>query len=242
MGSPGSRLVEMPSELLTQNGWAVLHLFLKMHSSTLIDAGKLKDAIGELRSNGGQVVIVSTLGHKSDICLMAISPEIVGLRKFQSSVVSSGAVLADSYFSLTEVSEYASGIPEEMKEARLHPNLPPESKRAWCFYPMSKRRNPGANWYLLDYDIREGLMRGHGKTGRQFAGRVLQLVTGSTGIDDFEWGVTLFANNMEDIKDVVYQMRYDEASAIYGEFGTFITGVVVDTVDEALELLNWVSK
>ena len=69
-------------------------------------------------------------------------------------------------------------------------------------------------------------MRGHGATGRTFAGRILQLITGSTGLDDFEWGVTLFGVHPDDLKDVVYTMRYDEASAIYAEFGPFYTGVV----------------
>ena len=91
---------------------------------------------------------------------------------------------------------------------------------------MSKRRNVDQNWYALPYEEREQLMRGHGATGRTFAGRILQLITGSTGLDDYEWGVTLFGVHPDDLKDVVYTMRYDEASAIYAEFGPFYTGVV----------------
>ena len=117
-------------------------------------------------------------------------------------------------------------MPEELKQARLYPQLPPEGKPAFCFYPMSKRRAPGQNWFTLPYDERKELMYGHGKTGRTFAGRVLQVVTGSTGVDDWEWGVTLFAVHPDDLKEVVYTMRFDEASAIYAEFGTFVTGMV----------------
>jgi chlorite dismutase len=91
---------------------------------------------------------------------------------------------------------------------------------------MSKRRGDVHNWYELPYDDRERLMLGHGGVGRTFAGRVLQLVTGSTGVDDFEWGVTLFAVHPDDLKDCVHTMRYDEASARYAEFGPFVTGVV----------------
>jgi chlorite dismutase len=121
-----------------------------------------------------------------------------------------------------------------MKQARLHPKLPPEGKRAWCFYPMSKRRGDVNNWYSLPYDVRDELMRGHGAVGRTFAGRIVQLITGSAGLDDYEWGVTLFAVRPDDLKDVVYTMRFDEASALFAEFGPFYTGVI-GTPDEVLD-------
>jgi chlorite dismutase len=123
-----------------------------------------------------------------------------------------------------------------MKQTRMYPQLPPEGKRAWCFYPMSKRRNPTQNWYTLPYDEREALMHGHGKVGRTFAGRILQLITGSTGLDDYEWGVTLFGVHPDDLKDVVYTMRFDEGSAIYAEFGPFYTGFVAP-IDELVREL-----
>ncbi len=113
-----------------------------------------------------------------------------------------------------------------MKQDRLYPQLPPEGKPAWCFYPMSKRRNPGQNWFTTDFDRRKELMHEHGASGRKFAGRLVQLITASTGIDDYEWGVTLFAQYPDDLKEVVYTMRYDEASAVYAEFGPFYTGLV----------------
>jgi chlorite dismutase len=96
---------------------------------------------------------------------------------------------------------------------------------------MSKRRQPQQNWFTLPYDERDELMREHGRSGRTFAGRVLQLITGSAGLDDHEWGVTLFAVHPDDLKEVVYTMRFDRASAIYAEFGRFYTGVVTP-VDE----------
>ena len=95
-----------------------------------------------------------------------------------------------------------------------------------CFYPMSKRRLPEQNWYALPYEDRKALMMEHGASGRRFAGRILQLITGSTGVDDYEWGVTLFAETPDDLKEVVYTMRFDRASAEYAEFGPFYSGVV----------------
>jgi hydrogen peroxide-dependent heme synthase len=103
---------------------------------------------------------------------------------------------------------------------RLEPNLPD-----WpvvCFYPMSKRRaGAGQNWYALDFASRKKLMGGHARVGRQYAGRVLQLITGSIGLDDMEWGVTLFSRTTSEIKAIVYDMRFDEVSAQYAEFGEF---------------------
>jgi chlorite dismutase len=123
-------------------------------------------------------------------------------------------------------------MPEEMKQARLYPRLPPAGMEAMCFYPMSKRRAPGAeNWYALSYQDRLDLMKGHGAAGREFRNRVLQVVTGSTGLDDWEWGVTLFGVHPDDLKDCVYSMRFDPASTHYGEFGPFYAGIVGDAED-----------
>src|SRR5439155_17619751 len=84
-----------------------------------------------------------------------------------------------------------------------------------------KRRNAADNWYQLDFGTRKKLMSGHARVGRKFAGRVSQLITGSTGIDDWEWGVTLMAHQVDALKEIVYEMRFDEVSARYGEFGPF---------------------
>ena len=189
------------------------------------------------QADNHQVISVGILGHKADLGFMALGPDLWRLRRLQSDLTAAGLELVDSYVSLTEVSEYAKGVPEELKQMRLFPQLPPEGKTAWCFYPMSKRRNVGQNWYTLPYDERNQLMRGHGKTGRTFAGRVLQLITGSTGLDDWEWGVTLFAERPDDLKEVVYTMRFDEASATYAEFGPFFTGLVAP-IDELLTELG----
>jgi hydrogen peroxide-dependent heme synthase len=212
-------------------GLGVLHLFCKVtplaEADAILTAARVLVAPGhEIEAGSHQLVPAALLGHKADLCLMAVGPDLWRLRTFQTEVEAGGLSVVDSYLSLTEVSEYAKGMPDERKQARLYPQLPPEGKQAFCFYPMSKRRGEKDNWYLLPYEDREKLMFGHGATGRTFAGRVLQLVTGSTGIDDFEWGVTLFAVHPDDLKDCVYTMRYDEASSRFAEFGQFYTGMV----------------
>jgi len=205
-------------------GMAVLHLF--GHPAAEFDGQAVVSAVKDAQGRGVQVVSVSMLGHKADVAFMAVASDMRELRKFQTAVQTAGVFITDSYVSITELSEYAANVPEEMKTARLYPQLPPAGKNAWCFYPMSKRRDPENNWYTLPFDKRSELMAEHGKSGRAFAGRVIQLVTASAGFDDFEWGVTLFAVNPDDLKDVVYTMRFDEASAVYAEFGAFYVGMV----------------
>jgi chlorite dismutase len=203
---------------------AVLHLF--GHPAAEFDGQAVISAVKNAQGRGVQVVSVSMLGHKADVAFMAVASDMRELRTFQTAVQNAGVFITDSYVSITELSEYAANVPEEMKTARLYPQLPPAGKNAWCFYPMSKRRDPENNWFTLPFEKRSELMAEHGKSGRAFAGRVIQLVTASAGFDDFEWGVTLFAVNPDDLKDVVYTMRFDEASAVYAEFGAFYVGMV----------------
>jgi chlorite dismutase len=214
----------MSEPMSTSVGMAVLHLF--GHPAAEFDGQAVISAVRDAQGRGVQVVSVSMLGHKADVAFMAVAADMRELRKFQTAVQTAGVFITDSYVSITELSEYAANVPEEMKTARLYPQLPPAGKNAWCFYPMSKRRDPENNWFTLPFDKRSELMGEHGKSGRAFAGRVIQLVTASAGFDDFEWGVTLFAVNPDDLKDVVYTMRFDEASAVYAEFGAFYVGMV----------------
>ena len=213
-------------------GLNVVHLFC--HPDGPVDAGAVRKAVDEAAEKGLQVVTAAIIGAKADTCFMVLGEDLWDLRRFQSKIQAAGLRVAESYVSVTEVSEYAGGMPEKMLNDRLFPVLPPEGMPAFCFYPMSKRRGDQHNWYALPYEERESLMRQHGQSGRNFRGRVLQVVTGSTGLDDWEWGVTLFAVHVDDLKDCVYTMRYDEASTLYGEFGAFYTGIV-GTLDEVLD-------
>src|SRR5450631_3839898 len=158
-----------------------------------------------------------------------------------------------SYLSLTEESEYVTTDEEYAETLVKEQNLKPDSEKfaeamnafrerikhyrqdrvyptlpdwpAVCFYNMNKRRGEQRNWYALPYADRRQLMKGHAAVGRQYAGKIKQLITGSTGLDDAEWGVTLFARDTFQIKAIVYQMRFDEVSAVYGDFGEFYLGL-----------------
>ncbi|CAG4918077.1 MULTISPECIES: chlorite dismutase family protein [Acidithrix] len=209
-----------------KEGWSVLHLFCK--GTANLDFASVMVAHKSAVADGYQIIPFGLLGHKAQIGFLALGPSFVRLKEFQRDLERSGLSVVDSYVSMTEVSEYASGMPKDRKEPRLHPLLPPSGMYNICFYGMSKKRGEKDNWYSLSYEERERMMFGHGASGRAFAGRVVQLVTGSTGVDDYEWGVTLFGARPDDLKEVVYTMRFDEASALYGEFGPFYTGVIGD--------------
>jgi hydrogen peroxide-dependent heme synthase len=114
--------------------------------------------------------------------------------------------------------------------SRLYPEVQ-DGMRYISFYPMTKRRSHPDNWYSLPVAERNRLMREHGMTGRKYGGRVFQVITGSVGFDDWEWGVTLFARDPLEFKRIVTEMRYDEASTRYGEFGEFFTGIRIEDAD-----------
>lgn len=118
---------------------------------------------------------------------------------------------------------------EKYQQMRLDPDVP-EMKYV-TFYPMAKRRNPEQNWYQLPRDERAEMMSSHGKIGRQYAGEVQQIITSCVGLDDWEWGVTLYADDAKKFKQLIYEMRFDEVSATYSEFGPFYTGFSIDPED-----------
>lgn len=124
-----------------------------------------------------------------------------------------------------KVKAYAARL-EGMNRQRLTPEFPPY--QSCCFYPMNKKREVGENWFLTPKEERNRLMGEHARSGMAFAGRVSQLITVGIGLDDWEWGVTLWGSNPEYLKDIVYQMRFDEASARYAEFGPFLVGYICD--------------
>ena len=218
-----------------ETGVCVLHLFC--HVGPDVDTAAAITAVEQATAAECQVVTASMLGHRCDLGVMAICSDLTVLRRLQSGLRAAGVCPTTSYLSITDVSEYAKGLPPEALQDRLYPQLPPEGKPAFCFYPMSKARAGHANWYATPFDERTEMMMEHGKSGRNFAGRIVQLVTASTGLDSHEWGVTLFAVNLETIKDVVYTMRFDRGSALYGEFGDFFIGYLApigDAVSDAL--------
>src|SRR6266542_230600 len=202
-----------------------------------------------------QLLTLSVVTPKADLGFMLITPDLQAANKIdkQLSLSLGPDVLSPvySYLSLTEESEYITTDeeytqsldpetrkdPAKLEEAlntfrdrmkhyrqeRVYPTLPD-----WpivCFYNMNKRRGEQRNWYALPFEERRKLMKGHANVGRQYAGKVKQLITGSTGLDDAEWGVTLFAHDTFQIKAIVYKMRFDRVSAEYADFGEFFIGI-----------------
>ncbi|WP_331235712.1 heme-binding protein [Natronorarus salvus] len=202
----------------------------------------LGDALGFLTEQSdadGEFAIFSVLGHKADLLLLSLRPSIADLdtasREFERTTFAEFTEPVYSYLSVTEASGYTEasadyfdpnaeadpGLKRYM-DSRIDPELP--ETEFVCFYPMDKRRDPEYNWYDLPFSERAEMMESHGEVGKGYAGRVKQVITGSIGFDDWEWGVTLFSDEMTDIKELITEMRYDPVSSRYAEFGPFYVG------------------
>lgn len=192
----------------------------------------------------GSSALFAMLGHKSDLMFIHLRPSVEELgaveRAFARTALADLTEPTYSYLSVTELSLYeaaargGSADPEElMKSAfvqkRLKPVVP--DMPYVCFYPMNKRRGETVNWYTADYEERRTMMRQHATTGRKYHDKVQQMITGSMGLDDWEWGVTLYATDSLAIKKLVYEMRFDEVTAKYGEFGPFQVGTRVHSAN-----------
>lgn len=227
----------------TLDGWYCLHDFRTIDWTTwkMLSSDERQGIISEFlglvekwnktQSNKeGSHALYTIVGQKADFMMMFVRPTMEELNEieteFNKSKLAEYTVPSHSYVSVVELSNYlpAGENPYENPEirARLYPILP-KAKHV-CFYPMDKRRQGNDNWYMLPMDERRKMMRSHGMIGRQYAGKVKQIITGSVGFDDYEWGVTLFSDDVLQFKKLVYEMRFDEVSARYGEFGTFFVG------------------
>jgi hydrogen peroxide-dependent heme synthase len=207
------------------------------------------------RHAGGQSAMYSLLGHKGDLMLVHFRNSLEELSNTEGmlsrlrffdyleattsyvSVVELGLYesTVKTYESLIEKGiapnspEWAAGVEEvlsrqrEAMRSRLYPEFP-ESKYA-CFYPMDRKRGEAINWYTLPIEERQRQMHEHGLIGRRYAGTVKQIISGSIGMDDWEWGVDLFADDPVVFKKLIYEMRFDEVSAVYAAFGSFYVGV-----------------
>ncbi|EKN62995.1 hypothetical protein M670_02066 [Schinkia azotoformans MEV2011] len=181
----------------------------------------------------GSHALYTIVGQKADFMLMILRPTMEELNElettFNKTKFAEYLLPAHSYVSVVELSNYlpSDQDPYQSPEvlARLYPILPKTNHI--CFYPMDKRRQGNDNWYMLSMEERSSMMRSHGMIGRQYAGKVKQIITGSVGFDDWEWGVTLFADDVLQFKKLVYEMRFDEVSAKYGEFGSFFVGNIL---------------
>ena len=163
----------------------------------------------------------------SFVSLTEVSEYVLTVEQYATRLVEEGEI-AGSPSHQAKVRGYASRE-DAMRRARMEPDLPPWPNA--CFYPMNKKREVGENWFTLPFTERSRLMAEHGRTGMSFGGRVTQLITVSVGLDDWEWGVTLWARRPDFLKEIVYTMRFDEASARYAEFGPFYTGYVAPAAE-----------
>ena len=238
----------------TLEGWYALHDLRRLdrrawlsaspetREKALAEARDLLDAFARVDdAPEGRSITYAVLGHKADVLLFHLRPEVSQLaaleQAFDRSLLGSMTTRPYSYLSVIEISRHGApgGTAENIEnspyiQSRLRPGIPDHS-RFICFYPMNKKRNLSDNWYSLSQDERASYMREHGRTGRRYAGKVTQIVTGSMGLDDWEWGVTLFSDDPLQFKKLVYEMRFDEVSARFGEFGPFYVGERVETND-----------
>ncbi len=219
------------------------------------------------REAGGQSAAFSLLGHKGDLILVHFRRSFDELNKVERRLAGLGLwdylEPTSSYLSVVELGLYESSLktyatlaergiapfsPEwtaaieevmarqrEAMAPRLFPDMPPH--KYLCFYPMDRKRGELKNWYRLPMAERQRQMHEHGMVGRRYAGEVKQVISGSIGFDDWEWGVDLFADDPLVFKKLIYEMRFDEVSADYALFGTFYVGIRC----QAADLANWLN-
>ncbi len=182
-----------------------------------------------------QRLMASTLGPAlvptySFVSITEVSEYVPTVEQYAKKLVAEGDA-EGSPAHAAKLKAYADRLPM-MNRQRLTPEFPPYP--ATCFYPMNKKRKVGENWFTLKFDERNKMMAEHAKSGMTFAGKVQQLITVGVGLDDWEWGVTLWAKNPQFLTEIVYRMRFDEASARFAEFGPFYTSYIT-TPAEMLE-------
>ena len=236
----------------TEEGWYAFHDLRTVDWDAWRDAPErvreraLEDVVAHLQSaeavadaDAGDSALYGIVGHKADLMIVHLRPTLADTerleREFERTEFAQFTEQSYSYVSVTEASGYTerareyfdgevdddSGLAQYI-QSRLHPEIP-DSEHV-SFYPMSKRRDPQQNWYDLPFEERAEHMASHGDIGRDYAGRVSQMITGSVGIDDWEWGVTLWADDMTDVKELLYEMRFDPSSSKFAEFGPFYVG------------------
>lgn len=243
----------LPPYPLTIEGSCLLHSMFRFRPHAPESA--VHAVTAALEAMGPQSALFSVLGHKADILLVHFRPSFAELSELETTLHRAGlAEIAEpttSYVSVVELGLYEStgkvygelaskdiaphsadwdaGVKETMDRqrtamaSRLYPEIP--ASPYVCFYPMDRRRGESHNWYSVPMAERARMMHEHGLNGRRYAGKVRQIISGSIGFDDWEWAVDLFAEEPLDFKRLIYEMRFDEVSAVYAEFGPFYLGV-----------------
>jgi chlorite dismutase len=223
-------------------------------------AAEAADALGKMAGSA----VYSLLGHKGDLMLVHFRKDFAELNEAELQLarlrLSDYLEPAHSYLSMIELGLYEStskvyaglaakgvqphseewkreieAVLERQRQAmapRLWPEIPPA--KYLCFYPMDRRRGERVNWYTEPMNERKRMMEEHGLVGRRYAGEVRQIISGSIGFDDWEWGVDLFADDPLVFKKLIYEMRFDQVSAVYALFGSFFVGVRVEALSKLL--------
>ncbi|QGN06349.1 heme-binding protein [Halorhabdus sp. CBA1104] len=236
----------------TAEGWYVLHDFRTIAWDDWRDAPQrtrdaalkegqkhLEDAVSVADAQEGTSALYGVLGQEADLMFVHLRPTTAALdhleRAFEQTTLARFTERTDSFVSVTEASGYSerareffdgdldesSGLAKYMR-SRIEPDIPDAEHVS--FYPMDKRREPEYNWYDLPFEERAEHMDAHGDIGRDYAGKVTQMISSAIGLDDWEWGVTLWADDLTDVKDLLYEMRFDPSSSKYAEFGPFTIG------------------
>jgi len=231
----------------TDEGWFVLHDFRTIdwpawqstpergRSEAIEAATEYLESVADGRE--GDTAVFTITGHEADLLILHLRPTLDAIeqaeRQLNGTPFARFADRSTSFVSVTEVGGYTSqdyfdedatvdtGL-ERYMESKLYPSIPEDAYVS--FYPMGKRRDPGANWYTTPMEERAEMMAEHGETGKGYAGTITQYITSGFGLDNWEWGVTLFSNDATELKRIVYEMRFDEATAKYGNFGPFYVG------------------
>jgi chlorite dismutase len=236
----------------TDEGWYALHDFRTIDWDAWRDAPErtrehalseatefLNDRLAVADADDGASALYSILGHDADLLVLHLRPTTAHLdalqRQFERTAFGAFTERATSFVSVTEASGYSerareyfdgdldedSGLASYIN-TRLEPTIPDATHVS--FYPMNKRRGPEQNWYDLSFEERAEHMAAHGDIGRDYGGRVVQMITGAIALDDWEWGVTLWGDDLTDMKDLLYEMRFDPSTSKYAEFGPFYVG------------------
>ena len=236
----------------TDEGWYTLHEFRSIDWDAWRDAPErerqraldegidfLQSALAVEDADEGASALYSILGHKADFLLLHMRPTTAHTgaleRRFEGTDFARFTERTTSFLSVTEASGYSErardyftgDLDEESGlynyiQTRLKPEIPDATHV--CFYPMDKRRQPDQNWYDLPFEERADHMDAHGDIGRDYGGKVKQMITGAIALDDWEWGVTLWGDELTDMKDLLYEMRFDPSTSQFAEFGSFYVG------------------
>ncbi|MFW6437176.1 MAG: hydrogen peroxide-dependent heme synthase, partial [Halococcoides sp.] len=238
----------------TAEGWYALHDFRSIDWDGWADTpDRTRERLLEearefltdaLDTESGQSAVYTIVGADADLLIVHLRPATADIdaldRSTQRSTLGRLTDRVASFVSVTEASGYTDrfeaaiegtggeGI-EQYVDSRLYPDIP--DAEHVVFYPMDKRRDPEQNWYDLPFEDRSAHMEQHGEIGRKYAGRVTQMITGAVGLDDHEWGVTLWADDLTDVKELLYEMRFDPSTSQFAEFGPFYVGRTIAPED-----------